>query len=203
MNGLSSVFEKAAAAATSCPGWCSAAKAATLASLVVGLRPSYSLEIGIYGGSSFIPLALAHKEIGFGKVIGVEPWSREVAIAMQTTNEDREWWANQNMEALRDGFFQRLREHQLEDVAEIVQNTSRNYNPTHAVGILHVDGAHNDEAITDVVRFSKLVIPGGFCVMDDLKWHGGGVTRAEQRLLQMGFQKLYLLDTGAVYQRLK
>lgn len=203
MNGLSSLFEKVTAAATSCPGWCDAQKACTLASIVVASRPHTSVEIGIYGGSSFFPIALAHKEVGFGKVIGIEPWSKDVAIANQTTNEDREWWANQNYEKLRSDFFQRLREYQLEDFAHIIQNQSRYVEPPPMISFLHVDGSHSDEAIADVVKFSPRVEVGGFVILDDLSWAGGGVTRSEQRLLQLGFKKLYLLGTGACYQRVR
>jgi hypothetical protein len=146
-------------------------------------------------------MALAIQHNQFGKMLGIEPWSNEIAIAAQTENESREWWAQQNMTKLRGDFMQRLKENQMEEFCTIVERPSRHVDSPGSIGMLHVDGAHNDEAIADVVKFARNVTAGGICVMDDLHWHGGGVTRAEMRLLQMGFVKLYPLETGAVYQR--
>lgn len=195
------LFQQIAEVQPKLPGWCSPEKAATLAALVIAQRPNVSLEIGIYGGSSFIPLALAHKAIGKGVVVGIEPWDKAAAIAAQTTNEDREWWANQDLEGIYQTFMANLRHLGLENVTRIIRKKSNDVEIPGALGLAHIDGGHNDQAVTDVARVAHKVEIGGYVVLDDLAWHGGGVTRASQRLVQMGYRQLYLLGTGAVYQR--
>ena len=87
------------------------------------------------------------------------------------------------------------------NVAQLVRQQSNRVTPPNAIGLLHVDGGHNDQAVTDVARFAPRVEPGGFVVTDDTQWVGGGVQRAESMLLTMKFRKLYALGTGAVFVR--
>ncbi len=186
------------------PGWCSMEKAYTLASIVVALKPAVTVEIGIYGGSSLIPILLAHKWSGSGGLVhAIEPWSREEAIRVQTTPADVEWWAAQDYKKLREDFMATVRRLDLVDYLRLDINPSRRVNPPPGIGLLHIDGGHDTTAIQDVVRFAPHVVIGGVAVMDDLQWSGGAVTRAAQRLEQMGFKALYGLGTGAVYQKIR
>jgi hypothetical protein len=183
------------------PGWCSRDKSITLASIVVALRPAISVEIGIYGGSSIVPILLAHKWIGMGVVYGIEPWSKEEAMKAQTTPADVEWWGVQDYDGLYNGFMDLIRRLGVADILRLHRNTSRFVDPPPGIGLLHIDGAHDNVAIQDVVRFAPQVVMGGMVVMDDLNWAGGAVTRAALRLEQLGFRFLYPIGTGAVYQK--
>ena len=58
-------------------GWCSIEKAYALASAIIALRPGVVVEIGIWAGRSLIPMALALKKVGAGKIIGIDPWRAE------------------------------------------------------------------------------------------------------------------------------
>lgn len=185
------------------PGWCSEEKAEVLASIVLVNRPAVSLEIGVFGGSSFFPIALAHKTIGAGTVVGVDPWDKATAIAAQVDQESREWWDKIDYEGLYQGVLALINVHGLNNVARIMRKKSSMIDVPPGIGLLHIDGAHNDEAVRDVVRFCQHVEVGGYCVMDDLNWQGGGPARAAQRLIQMGYKKLYDLGTGAVFQRVR
>jgi predicted O-methyltransferase YrrM len=62
------------------PGWCTKEKAYTLASLVIGTRPAVIVEVGVFGGRSFLPMALALKELGKGMAIGIDPWSPAASV---------------------------------------------------------------------------------------------------------------------------
>ncbi len=184
------------------PGWCSTEKAITMASLVLAYRPEVTVEIGVFGGASFIPMALAHKAIGHGVAIGIDPWDTKIAVKEQTTILDREWWADTDMNVIHGDFMNRLALLRLESVTRIQRQTSNQAHPPHAVGLLHVDGSHSATALSDIIRYAPKVVSGGFVVTDDSEWKGGGVAMGEQRLIQIGFKRLYALGTGAVFQRI-
>lgn len=184
------------------PGWCTEAKAVTLASIVIALRPEVSVEIGIYGGKSFFPIALAHKAINFGVAIGIDPWDTDVAIREQTCDVDREWWGNVNMAKLHGDFIRLLGDHKLDKYSKIIRKESRLVEPPNLIGLLHVDGSHSDTALMDMMRFAPRVAKGGFLVTDDTTWTGGGVARGEDHIRKLGFVRHYILETGAVFQRL-
>lgn len=200
---MKELFEAVCATHTRLQGWCELDKAICLASIVAALRPAVSLEIGIYGGKSFVPIALAHKAINFGIAYGIEPWSREEAMKAQVTEADLKWWETQDLEAIYRYFLSQIDRLKLQEFVRIIRQPSRSVLPMRDIGLLHIDGAHSDESIKDVSSFAPNVMVGGFCVMDDLGWSGGGVTRAANSLGQLGFVERYKLGTGAVFQKIR
>ena len=198
------LFQKIASTNKVLDGWCSEEKALTLASLVIAFRPSLIVEIGVYGGRSLIPMALACQAVNHGLVIGIDPWSKEVAMREQTTQEDRDWWETKvDLEKIRTDFMARIAEYQLEKFVRIERKESKDVPAPSGVSILHVDGAHSDTALHDIVKFAPNVVVGGYCVTDDSTWHGGGVARGERRLIEMGFARIAPLGTGQIFQRLR
>jgi predicted O-methyltransferase YrrM len=183
--------------------WCGVNKAQTLAALVIGLRPSVTVELGVWQGASAIPMAMAHKEIGHGILYAVDPWSGEESLAGQVTQQDKEWWGKVDHNNAYNVFAHYVHHYGVQDVVRVVREKSDDFTPPEVIELLHVDGRHDEGAIHDVERFAPHVPLGKIVVMDDLDWVGGAVRKAEARLLEMGFVQLYPLGSGAVYQRLK
>src|SRR5690348_5936514 len=88
-------------------GWCSIQKAKALASSVIALRPEIVVEIGTYSGRSFIPMLMALHENGFGKAVGIDPYSAS-ASAEGEIGENAEWWKRLDHEKIRNEFIQRI-----------------------------------------------------------------------------------------------
>lgn len=200
---IENLFDRIEKTHDSLQGWCSLDKAFTLASLIVAFRPAIILEIGVYGGKSLIPMALACQAVNNGIVIGVDPWSKEVAIREQTQAADRDWWSAIDLEKIRSDFMARIPELNLEKFVRIERKESRFVDPPKAISVLHVDGSHGETAMYDMLKFAPRVVVGGYCVTDDTEWHGGGVARGERKLVEMGFHRIAPLGTGQIYQRLK
>jgi len=196
------LFETIAKVQPTLPGWCPPEKAEALAAMVVALRPLVTVEIGVYGGSSFFPLALAHKHIGYGTAIGIDPWSKAEAMRGETA-ENAEWARTVDYETLYNAFMGNLQTLGLEHCTKIIRQTSDNAPVPNVIDLLHIDGNHQTQAVKDVIRFAPKVRPGGLCVMDDLSWENGQVQRAAQILQhELHFKLLYPLGTGATYQRI-
>jgi len=185
------------------PGWCDENKAMTLASLVVAFRPEVIVAIGVFGGKSLIPMALACQSVNRGIVIGIDPWSNDVAVREQTTAEDREWWRTVDLEKIRKEFMAKIVALNLTPFVRIERLESRQVSSPSAISILHVDGSHSDTAMHDIMKFAPHVVVGGYCVTDDSDWKGGGVQRGERRLLEMGFHRIAHLGTGKLFQRIR
>lgn len=184
-------------------GWCSKDKAYQLAAIILALRPALTVEIGVYAGKSFIPMALAHQAIKFGRIIGIDPYSNAAAVEGYT-GDHKEWWGKTvNLEAILSAFMAHVQYFQVEEYCMLHRVKSDDFEVPAEVSLLHIDGQHSDQAIRDVQRYAPAVRSGGIVVMDDLGWPGGGVGRAVETLLGLGFEKLYDLDGGAVYQKTK
>jgi predicted O-methyltransferase YrrM len=182
-------------------GWCSVPKAHTLAAAVLALRPDIVLEIGIWGGRSFIPMAMAQKEIGKGVVIGIDPWAPAASVEGQVQEADRKHWATADHEGVYRNFMSHIARLDLSGCTRILRSTSTDAAPVENVSLFHLDGNHGPQAIKDVERFAPHVRTGGLMFVDDIGWSGNYVLEASKRLQKMGFTELYKLDTGAMYQR--
>lgn len=187
------------------PGWGDAEKTKRMAAMVLALQPDVSMEIGVYGGRTFLGLALAHKFIGRGMAVGIDPWSNEAAVEGYE-GENRKFWENNPLDKIHDDFMALLDRLGLNNVTRIHRQRSDEVVPQVQIDLLHVDGQHSEQAVRDVNRFASLVRVGGLTIMDDIAWQNGvdaPVARAVIRLREMGFVQLYELGTGAVFTRIR
>lgn len=200
---MTDLFQKIAEANRTIDGWCSLEKSFTLASIVLAFRPAVCVEIGLWKGKSFSAMALACKAVNHGICIGVDAWSREVAIREQTSDADRKWWADIDFEAVYREFCANMAALEVEKFIRIDRKESRDFTPPNAIGLASIDGSHSETAMHDMVKIAPRIVVGGYIVTDDTNWTGGGVSRGEQRLLQMGFAKISNVGTGATFQKIR
>jgi len=190
------------------PGWSSPYKAHRIACLVYGIGAETSVEIGVYGGRSFLGMAIAHKVMAKGTAIAIDPWSNAAAVEGYT-GENKVFWENNPLEQIYNGFVRLMRETETSPRVRIVREKSDNVVPPEQIDVLSIDGLHTAQAIRDAIRFGSHVRTGGFCIMDDLEWANDGkqhVMDAVAKLTELGFQELYRVkesNTWAVYQLLK
>src|SRR5260221_169952 len=184
-----------------CHGWATVEKAFTLAGVALALRPEIIVEIGVWGGRSILPLGLACKELGHGKVIGVDPWAAVASIQGQVPANVK-WWGEQPHEQVYFDFMEKRGTLGLNDVIAVERMTSDYFEPPKTIGFLHLDGNHGPQALKDAQKYGPLVPVGGLCCLDDLNWEGGNVLRAMDCLRLMGFVELYMLDSGVMLQRI-
>ncbi len=184
-------------------GWCSQEKAYALASAVITMRPEIVIEVGVWGGRSLFPMALACQAVKKGKVIGIDPWVGAASVQGQINPLDRKFWSEVDHEAVYQKFLSVRQQNNLEDVIQIQRMISDYFEPPKQIGLAHLDGNHGEQALRDVQRFAPNVRVGGLCFLDDLDWSGGAVRMGEAWLLANGFERLWNIDTGALFQKLR
>jgi predicted O-methyltransferase YrrM len=184
-------------------GWCSTEKAFDLTHTIIGSGAKTIVEIGVFGGRSMIPMAMACKYQGFGKVIGIDPWDAKASSEWQSHPADIEWWSKLDHDLIYAEFIRCVHLLGVEDFCDIQRMRSDEYQPVGPIDLLHIDGNHSDQALRDVKRYASLVPVGGFVFADDIGWTGGGVQRAVFELESLGFEKQYDRDTGAMFKRVR
>ena len=128
----------------------------------------------------------------------------QVSVEGQT-EADAQWWKSVDHEKLYQDYLKLLSEAGVEKVVHTHRMTSDeafSIVKGAPIGLLHVDGNHNEQAFRDTMNYTPLVQRGGICVMDDTGWSGGFVQRGVDYMNGIGFVELYKLGTGAVFQRL-
>lgn len=186
-----------------CHGWCSVEKAHALAATVLALRPEVSCEVGVFGGKSLLPIAMAHREIGKGIVWAIDPWSADASVKGMT-GKDAVWWGREcDHEAIYQDFIRKVETTGVANFITIKRAKSDDVEPPKNIGLLSLDGNHGEQAVRDADRYCPRVKVGGCVSLDDLDWSQGFVRKAEKRILEIGFVELYKLGTGAMFQRVK
>src|SRR5262249_6565282 len=72
-------------------GWCTPFKAAKLYELASQSDCQLAVEIGVFGGKSLLPIALAFQEKGSGSAYGIEAWDNAVAVETVTSEINDKW----------------------------------------------------------------------------------------------------------------
>jgi predicted O-methyltransferase YrrM len=139
-----------------------------MAELVIKENPTTVVEIGVFGGQSLVPQAMALKLLNNGgRIYGIDPYSLEVIAEQLADYDDATMWLKQDMDLVRNDLLTLIKEFGLEDVVYMVRAESSNcrYN---SIDILHIDGAHTEEgALLDVKLHATRVRPKGYIWMDD------------------------------------
>lgn len=185
-------LSKVAVEWASITGWCPLEKAQDLAMAVMVLRPEVVVELGVWAGRSLIPMAITCRELGKGTVFAVDPWS-PVASVVGYDAANAKWWGAADHEAIYRAFSQKVVALGLESVVTIHRQTSNEFQPPAKIDVLHVDGLHTEQALTDVKRFAPNVRFGGLVCIDDIGWTVDGIPHvaiAVEKLLKLGFDKI-------------
>lgn len=152
-------------------GWTSPARLYMMADLILGEKPELVVELGVFGGRSFIAQALALKHNGEGLIVGVDPWRK--AAAIEGENEaNQKWWSTIDIEAIHRQAMQAVWDNQLEQHAVIVRSESQHcFQLFDGIDILNIDANHSEEASC---RDARLWLPrvrkGGHVWFDDCDW---------------------------------
>lgn len=182
-------------------GWTTVTQACALATSIVALRPEVSVEIGVFGGKGLIPMGMAHRSVGCGLAIGIDPWSAQCSIEGQVHNTDVEWWGSVDHEKVYEICLDEIKKYKLQDWVKIIRAESDATDPPENIGVLRIDGNHGDPAYRDASRFCPNVVPGGIVFLDDVGWSGGSVAKAKSWMINNGYRLLYPLEDGEVFQK--
>lgn len=151
-------------------GWCSKEKASVLIDLILAVKPSVVVEIGVFGGKSLVPMALALRHTGQGVVYGVDPWMAEKS-ADGLEGKDLEWWSSLDHDFILHSLLQEIARQGLHKEVHLIRTTSEDCPPIPNIDILHIDGNHSEKAsVLDVNKWVPLVKDGGLIIFDDLDW---------------------------------
>lgn len=140
-----------------------------MAQLILNERPKTVVEIGVFGGQSLVPMAMALKALRSGKIYGIDPFNLDVILSQMAGLDCEEMWLKQNMETVRNDTIKvidalGLRHHVVLILAES-KDCSTLFD---SIDILHIDGAHTEEgALLDVNLYAKRVRQGGWVWLDD------------------------------------
>lgn len=155
-------------------GWCEKEKAKKLYDIIYELKPSICVEIGVFGGSSLLPQALALKHNNKGTIVGIDPWTNSCAIEEMENEANKNWWGSVNLEAVYKKFLEKVKLYEVENFVQVFRNKSSevvNRFEDNSIDVLHIDGNHCEKlSYADAVDYYPKVRVGGYIFFDDINW---------------------------------
>ncbi len=184
-------------------GWTSPEKALLLANTVYDNKLYNCIELGVYGGMSALPVAMALKALNKGSIYCVDPWKVEASIAGQD-EINAKWWSELDHNSIYAGFLEAVRYNQLRLQVIVERLTSEEMyaqmDKNERFDYVNIDANHSIEKSTwDVEHYVPLVRSGGYIWQDDLIWQGSDA--AYQKMLTLGVEEICREGTGALFRK--
>ena len=191
-------------------GWCTLDKAADLADWVYRAKPDIAVKLGVFGGKSLIPVALALRHIGTtlfsknGVVYGIDPWQVAAAIEGDNRKEDSDWWQNKvDLHHIHQLCAEKIWSEHLDAHVVLLRCTAEMALPLFldgSVGFLHQDSNHSElVSCRQVKLWAPKLTPKAHWILDDADWPSQA---AAIRLIEgLGFARIGGTDKYFVFRR--
>ena len=182
-------------------GWTTTEQAHSMARFIVENRVSVSVEIGVFAGKGLVCMALAHRSIGHGRVIGIDPWEATASVEGQP-KEHKTWWGQLDHESVYQKCLAAIKEFDCTDYVTLIRERSQTCSVPTGIGLLRIDGNHGPASLVDVKRFAPNVIVGGVLYLDDSTWPNGPLENgADEWLFDNGWEKVGDVETTLIFKR--
>lgn len=158
--------------------WCSAEKASMLMDLVFIEKPKVCVEIGVFTGSTLLPVAATLQYIGQGKVFAIDSWSNEEAVKNMSKGDlNREWWAQINMTEVFQVFSQMVQDWKFKPYCKVLNRTSESaVNEMGSIDFIHFDGNYSEKSsLQDVALYLPKVKKGGYILFSNVLLSADGI----------------------------
>jgi len=158
-------------------GWCPLKKAKEIMEIIVAHRSELCVELGVFGGSSFFPIAAALAFTGQGIAYAIDPWSNAACLEGYAESDQKHnaYWGTVDLEKVMDKFTARMHKNHLTPYYRTLRLSSAealSHFKNGSIDFLHIDGNHSQEsALFDVENWLPKVKPGGIICFDDAWWN--------------------------------
>lgn len=169
-------------------GWCPAEKAKQIMNILHSHPSDICVEVGVFGGSSFFPIAstLAWKQQGIAWAI--DPWENAPCLEGNEHWQEQKntYWEKIDLNRVMDKFVNDMRRNGLEGQYSLLRMSSWEACSLFAdesIDFLHIDGNHSEKtSVEDVTCWLPKVKKGGVICFDDAWW--SSTQRAVKLLLK-------------------
>lgn len=184
-------------------GWAPEKKMEYMHDLVIRADAQAIVEIGVYGGKSLIPMAVACKEKGSGVCFGIDPWTKEASTEGWPDGDvNKEWWGSLDHSWVYGKWRASVEKYGVkEQIHELIGKSDQFYRmfKDECIDILHLDGNHAESvALNDVEKWKNKVKIGGYWIFDDTNWPS---TAKAIKLLEQTYDLVHAFDGWSAYRR--
>lgn len=185
-------------------GWCNQEKAQKMYTLIRDKQPDVTVELGVFGGRSLIPMALAHKHIAKGTCYAVDPWSKTSSTENYDVKDPNyQWWSSLDHDGIYTYFIDALQTYKVTDIVKVYRAESKDvvsFFDDESIDVMHQDANHSENtSCAEVILYAPKIKKNGYWIMDDTDW---ATTHKAQTLLQEhGFKLVEDFTAWKIFQK--
>ncbi len=154
-------------------GWCTPEKATRMMNIIHEKKPNVYVEVGVFGGSSFLPATAALAYQKKGVAYAIDPWDNKACIEGET-ELNADWWSKVDLKMIMSSFIDLMHTNNLDPYYSILRMTSERsvqVFKNNSIDVIHIDGNHSEQsALFDVQNWLPKVKKGGVIIFDDVNW---------------------------------
>lgn len=179
-------------------GWCSKEKREAIIALILNAKPRICVEVGVFGGSSFLPMALALSHLQAGKAYAIDSWSNTDCIKYMPDDDlNKSWWARINLSFIEESFTQKIQSRKLKKICTVYKQDSvkaaSNFK-NNSIEFLHWDGNHSLKgAQKEFQAYVPKVKSGGYILVSDVMWLASNKNPIQEAVEEL-FKTCELID---------
>lgn len=151
--------------------WCSKDKANLIMDHILSTKPEVCVEIGLFSGSSFIPIAATLRYVNHGIAFGIDPWSNgEAAKGLQLEGDDYKWWSSVNMLSIYNNLLKAIDKWGVDENSKFLRMNSLNASGlVPEIDFLHIDGNFSEKGcLDDVLNYLPKVKKDGYVLISNI-----------------------------------
>lgn len=186
-------------------GWCLPDKMQRLYDLVILSDAKTTVELGVFGGRSLFPMAMAHKDKGTGYARGFDSYSHEDCVEGSNDPENNSWWKSLDLDSIYKETLEWMNNNGLEPWCRIERMNTKDAHKhfeNNSIDILHQDSNHSSEVILEELKLwiAKLKVDG-YWINDDANWKEAQA--GYSRLPEFGLKLLEDFSTWQIWQKVQ
>jgi hypothetical protein len=151
--------------------WCSKEKATFIMETIAKIKPKICVEIGVFTGSTLLPIAATLKHLNYGHIYAIDAWSNKEAIKhLKSDDINSKWWADVDMKNIKTQFDEMIKQWSLEPYCTTIKAPSCSaISKIPNIDFLHLDGNFSEiGSFSDVELYLPKVKKGGYILLSNL-----------------------------------
>jgi cephalosporin hydroxylase len=151
--------------------WCTLQKIDLMMELIYQIKPEICVEIGVFRGSSLLPVSATLKYLRKGHVYAIDSWSnQEIVKYINDDDPNREWWSKIDMKEAKKACQALIAKWELQSFCSLMHMTSSAAaKQLPEIDFLHLDGNFSKEgSLSDVELYLPKVKSGGYILLSNL-----------------------------------
>lgn len=151
--------------------WCTREKSDLLIDLIASTAPQVCVEVGVFTGSTALPILAGLQWTQQGQLYAIDAWScKESIFGLPSADLNAKWWGGLPMADLKAQFQAMLNSWSLNPYCQILHMTSETAaSRIPPIDFLHLDGNFSEQgALRDSQLYVPQVKPGGYILLSNV-----------------------------------